>query len=244
MYKPGLLAKLLTHARSGTALIYLFFGLLLIAAVLIAGDRIVHHINGIETWVAKLGPWGGVALIALFVVTTSLLLPETVLSIMAGALFGVPWGLAAVVTGALLAAALQYALARKVLRPFINRALVSRPSLVEIRKAVVHEELKIQLLLRLTPLNPAVTSYLLGTVGVRFAGFLLACLALIPGMLISVYLGYAGKYAAQIAGRKSFGVVPHDLVVFGGLALTALIMVIVAKMAHKAIMQAVAKTEQ
>lgn len=234
------LDNLLQHARSATFLMYLAFGLLLALALFVTGDDVAHHIDAIEAWVKKLGPWAGVGFVALFVLCNSLLLPQTLLAIMAGALFGLQWGFAAVVLCTLLAAALQYGLSRKLLRPLITRVLASRPSLQNIQTAVAHEGLKIQALLRLTPISPAVTNYLLGAIGVRFRGYMLACLAQIPKILLAVYIGYAGKYAAHVAGREPVGVLPHDLVVFGGLALTVLVMMLVARMAHKAIMQAVA----
>lgn len=239
MHKPQL-DNLLKHARSGAFLMYLAFGLALAAALAVAGEDVAHHINAIEAWVKKLGPWAGAGFIALFVLTNSLLLPQTLLAIMAGALFGLVGGLGWVVVGSLLAAALQYMLARRLLRPFIARVLASRPSLRDIQTAVTHKELKIQALLRLTPISPAVTNYLLGAVGVHFSGFMLACLAQVPKILVAVYIGYAGKYAAHVAGREPVGILPHDLIVFGGLALTALVMVLVARTARKAILQAVA----
>lgn len=234
------LDNLLKHARSGAFVMYLAVGLLLVIVLVVAGDDVAHHIDAIEAWVKKLGPWAGLGFIALFVLANSLLLPQTLLAVMAGALFGLQWGLVAMVASSLLAASLQYVLARRLLRPLIARALASRPSLRDIQKAVVHEEFKIQALLRLTPLSPAVTNYLLGAVGVRFSGFLLACLAQVPKILLAVYIGYAGKYAAHVAGRKSAGILPHDLLVFGGLAVTVLVMVLVAREARKAILQAVA----
>lgn len=222
-------------------LTYVVIGLLLTIVIVISGDDVARHIGDIEKWIAKLGPWGLVAFVLLFVVATSLMMPETALSIMAGALFGLTWGFAAVVAGSLLAAMLQYALSRRLLHGLIDKALTSRPSMAAIQRAVLRDELKLQTLLRLTPLNPATTSYMLGAAGVKFPGFLLACLALIPSALIEVYFGFAGRHVAHIAGRSNKEIYTHDLMIFGGLALTIVILVLVAKTAHKAVMRAVAE---
>jgi uncharacterized membrane protein YdjX (TVP38/TMEM64 family) len=235
--------QLLTNARFSTVLTYLLMGLLLAAAIFFSGKEIEHHINLIDTWITNLGPWGGLAFIGLFVMATSVLMPDSVLSIMAGALFGLAWGAAAIVAGSLLAAALQYALSQQVLRARIQRVVDKNPSLAAIQRTICHDALRLQALLRLTPLNPATVSYILGAAGVRFSSFMLACLALVPTLFIEVYFGYAGKHVARMAGRNTSAVYLHDAIVIGGLVVTVIVMVVVSRMARKSFMEAVARTE-
>ena len=90
-----------------TVFLYAGMGLLLVIAIVVLGDEIGHHISAVDTWIASLGPWGVVAFIGLFVLATSLFVPESVLAIMAGALFGMTEGLAAVVAGGIVAASFQ-----------------------------------------------------------------------------------------------------------------------------------------
>jgi uncharacterized membrane protein YdjX (TVP38/TMEM64 family) len=219
-------------------------GLLLIVAIVFGGREIEHHINAIESWITELGPWGVLAFIGLFTLATSLLLPDTVLCIIAGALFGLYWGVAAVLAGSLLAGAMQFALSQKLLRARIQRALAARPPLVAIQRAVGRDEFRLQVLLRLTPLNPATISYLLGAAGVRFSGFMIACLALTPNLAIEVYFGHVGKHAARLVGSDARTAHLHNLAIIGGLAVCIAVMVLVSKMARKAVMQAVAETEK
>ena len=108
-------SRLMARARFRTVLTYVAMGLLLVVAIIIGDDEIKHHINAIDAWVANLGHWGVLAFIVLFVLATSLLVPETVLSIMTGALFGFGRGFLAVLVGSLLAATLQYTLSRRLL---------------------------------------------------------------------------------------------------------------------------------
>jgi uncharacterized membrane protein YdjX (TVP38/TMEM64 family) len=236
--------RLLARAYSRAALPYLAVGLLLIVAIVIAGREIEHHIITIEAWITKLGPWGVLAYIGLFVLTTSLLIPDTVLCIIAGALFGLGWGVAAVVAGSVLAGAMQYLLSRKLLRVRIQRMLAARPSLAAIQRAVSRSEFRLQVLLRLTPLNPATINYLLGAAGVRFSGFLIACLALAPNLAIEVYFGYAGRQAAWLAGSEARTAHLHYLAMIGGLAVCIAVMVLVSRIARKAVMQAVVETDK
>ena len=239
-----LVRRFMARAYSRSALPYLAAGLLLIVAIVVGGREIEHHINALESWIAGLGPWGVLATIGVFILATSLIVPETVLCIIAGALFGLGWGVAAVLAGSMLAGAIQYALARKLLRGWIQRMLAARPSLGAIQRAVSRDEFRLQILLRLTPLNPATVSYLLGAAGVRFSGFLIACLALTPNLVIEVYFGHVGKHAARLVGSDARAAHLHDLAIIGGLAVCVAVMVLVSRMAHKAVMRAVAETEK
>ncbi len=234
---------LFARARSRHLMVYIIGGLLLVAAVVVAGADVVHHVAAIEAWVARLGMWGIAAFIVLFVIATSLLIPESVLAMTAGVLFGLVWGLAVVMVGTLIAACLQYALSRWFLRNRIAAVLVSRPSLHAIQQAVLTDELKLQALLRLTPLNPATISYMLGATGVRFSTFFLTCFALVPHAVIEVYFGFAGQHAAQIVGRDKSTLYLHDTVIFTGLVVTFIVVAVVAKMAHKAVLEAASKAE-
>ena len=238
------LLRLLRRATSRTALLYLALGALLVVAVIVAGREIEQHINTIESWLAGIGPWGIVAFIGLFVVTTSFLVPDTVLCLIAGALFGLYGGIAAVLVGNVLAAPLQFALAHKLLRSPIRRMLAKRPSLAAIQRTVVRDAFRLQVLLRLTPLNPATISYLLGAAGVRFAGFIVACLASSPNLMIEVYFGYAGKQAAMLAGGTTKAAHLHDLAIIGGFVACVVVMIVLSRMARKAVMQAVAEADQ
>jgi len=236
--------RFLARAYSRAALPYLTVGLLLIVAIVGAGREIEHHINAIESWITKLGPWGVLAFVGLFALTTSFLLPDTVLCIIAGALFGMFWGVAAVLAGSVLAGAMQFALSHKLLRARIQRTLAARPSLAAIQRAVSRDEFRLQVLLRLTPLNPATISYLLGAAGVRFSGFMIAFLALTPNLVIEVYFGHVGKHAARLAGSNARTAHLHDLAIIGGFVVCVAVMVLVSRMARRAVMQAVAETEK
>lgn len=234
--------RFLARAYSRSSLPYLAVGLLLIVAMVSGGREIEHHINIIEAWIAQLGPWAVLAYIGVFVLATSVLLPDTVLCIIAGALFGMAWGTLAVLTGSLLAATIQFTLAHNLLRSRIQRALAEKPSLASIQRVVRHEELRLQLLLRVMPLNPATMNYLLGAAGVKFPGFLLTSLAHTPNLLIELYFGYASKHAARLVGARAHTAQLHDLVIFGGLALCLVVMVLVSRIARKALMQNMART--
>jgi uncharacterized membrane protein YdjX (TVP38/TMEM64 family) len=237
------IGRLLSAASRRDILTYVGAALLLAIAIVLAGDEIKLHVGAIESWIASLGPWGIVVFIALYVAATTLLFPESVLSMAAGALFGLWWGLAVAAVSALLAATLQYALARQLLRARVERALAARPSLAAIERAVSRQEFRLQALLRLTPLNPATISYLLGAAGVRFGGFMVACLGIAPHLLLEVYFGYAGRHVAHMAGRDAQAVYVQDVVIVGGLLVAMVVLFLISRIAYKAVLELVEQTE-
>ena len=91
-------------------------------------------------------------------------------------------------------------------------------------------------------MNPATINYLLGAAGVWFSGFLIACLALTPNLAVEVYFGYASRHAVRMAGGDAHSAQLHELIVIGGLVVCVIVMVLVSRMAHKAVMKAVDKT--
>ena len=238
------LFRFLRRVYTRAVLPYLAVGVLLIIVVFVVGHKIEHHVNAIESLITELGPWGLFAFICLFILGTSFLVPDTVLCIIAGALFGLYWGVVTALVGSMLAAAIQFFFSHKLLRARIQRMITARPSLAAIQRAVSRDEFRLQVLLRLTSLNPALISYLLGTAGVRLSGFLIACLALTPNLVIEVYFGHVGKHAAMLAGSNARTVHLHDLAMIGGFVMCVAVMVLISRIARKAVMQAVAETDK
>ena len=216
--------------------------IVVILAVILLGREAEKHLHQMEMAIEALGPWGRVAFVGILVLATSVLVPDSLFGLIAGALFGMIWGVGLMLIGNLIAAALQYALARRLLHDRIQRALESRPLLRSIQAAVIRDEMHLQLLLRLTPLNPALISYLLGAAGVRFAGFMLATLVLTLHFIVEVYIGYAGKQFVTGEFSRGHGGSQQNLLVYGAAALGVIAIVLVSKAAHRAVLRAIAES--
>jgi len=225
-----------------SALPYLIAGIVLLVAILIIGSEIDRHLSAIETWITGLGHWALLAFVVLFVLATSCFVPDSLLCLVAGALFGPWWGVLAATVVMFLSSLLQFMLAHRLLRPRIQRMLAKRPALGEIQRAVQRDEFRLQVLLRLTPLNPATASYVFGAVGVRVSGFLCACLALIPALIIEVYAGCAGRHIVRLAGGNEPASRLHQIMTIGGFALCVLAIVVISRLARNAVARAVATT--
>jgi uncharacterized membrane protein YdjX (TVP38/TMEM64 family) len=233
--RPPDSSTLWREARLETILTYVVFGLVIAGAILILGREFGRHLDRFQAWIDGLGAWAPVVFVGIFVILNSLFVPDILLGILAGASFGLVTGVASAGVGSVLAAILQYTLSRFLFRPSIERWVSARPYLVRVQAAVRRQELRLQFLLRLTPLNRALTSYLLGAAGVRFRGFLLGCVALVPALALEVYVGYVGRHVAQIAERPRRTVLSHEALVLAGLIAAVVAMVVISRMARRAL---------
>jgi len=233
--KPTQIKTLWGRARFETIVPYVIAGVALAAAVIILGHETGRHIDALEAWIAGQGPWALVTFTLLFVVLSSVFVPDILFGIIAGTSFGFTWGLVGVVAGTLLGAALQYTLARLLFKPTIDRFLASKPALTAIQAAVRQQEFKLQLLIRLTPLNRALTSYMLGAASVGFTRFVAACVALLPSLCVEVYCGYAGRHLARLATEPKHVVVLRDIGLIAGLVVAIVVMVLISRTARRAI---------
>lgn len=215
----------------------LLAGALLLIAVVWFGRHVADDIKGMETWIADHGVQGRIAFVGLMVVLTSLFVPDTLLAVGAGVMFGLAWGAVLTVTGAILTAVLNFAAARSLFQPRIEKMLEDRPKLRAIQRAADREGLRLQMLLRLAPINPVSVSYVMGASGVRFWIFLIATLALIPGLLVEVYFGYMASHVTKVAGNAEEHSRLHTVVTITGFVVCVVLMITISRMVSRALAQ-------
>ncbi len=216
--------------------------LLVGAAVLITvvwlGRNAGNEIKAMEGWIAGHGFAGWVVFVVMMIVFTSVFVPDTLLAISAGVLFGLAWGTLLTVIGAVLTAALNFLTARSLLRPRIEKILEQHPKLRAIQAAAKREGLRLQLLLRLAPINPVSVSYVLGASGVRFPQFLLGTLGLIPSLFLDVYFGYMASHVTKTAANVSDHSMLHTVVTVAAFLICVVLMIFISRVASKAIAEA------
>ncbi|MEU0216488.1 TVP38/TMEM64 family protein [Streptomyces sp. NPDC006265] len=146
----------------------------------------------VRQWVDSLGMWGPVVFAVCYALAVTALLPGSVLTASAGALFGLPLGVAAVLVGATAGAALSFGLARWLGRPVVARYAGSG-RLSRLDAYLTRRGFAAVLLVRLVPLFPfSVINYGAGAAGVRFSSYVTAtALGIIPGTV--VYTGLGGS---------------------------------------------------
>lgn len=192
-------------------------------------------------WVQQLGPWGPVLLAAAYVPAAVLLVPGSLMTIGAGAAFGVVVGLVAVSAGSTLGAAAAFLLGRTLARGWVESKVAGNARFAALDRAIGEQGFKIVLLLRLSPVFPyTLLNYVLGLTRVRFRTYLLASwIGMLPGGLMYVYLGSA------LGTLWSPGSEPVERVFFWvGLAVTVVATFVITRTARKALTAAVPQTAE
>jgi uncharacterized membrane protein YdjX (TVP38/TMEM64 family) len=144
--------------------------------------------------------------VLLYVIVTVLLLPAVVLTLGAGALFGVAWAFVIVSIAATLGATAAFLVGRYLARGWVARRVAASARLGAIDAAVARDGWKIVLLTRLSPAFPFVLlNYAFGLTRVPLRDYALASwLGMMPGIALYAYLGsLAGDVAAVAAGSRA-----------------------------------------
>ncbi|HEV8631855.1 MAG TPA: VTT domain-containing protein, partial [Thermoanaerobaculia bacterium] len=103
-------------ARRRRPWLALLFGLLAVAALLLAGGRLRGAVADAARGIERLGPWAPAAFVAGYALATVALLPGSVLTLAGGALFGLWRGTLYVFAGATVGACLAFLIARHLAR--------------------------------------------------------------------------------------------------------------------------------
>jgi uncharacterized membrane protein YdjX (TVP38/TMEM64 family) len=199
-------------------------------------------LKSFNEWVSHMGAAGIFIFIAAYAVATVLLLPGSVLTIGAGFAFGLWKGFLAVSAGATLGAALAFLVARFLARDKVKAIVEGSEKFQWIDDAIGKQGARLVFLLRLSPVIPFnVSNYFYGLTGVKFWPYVLASwLGMMPGTLLYVYLGTAGKAAVSAAtgGSAQHGW-PYWTFLGVGLAATFAVTIWVTRIAREALGTAV-----
>lgn len=214
--------------------------LAIVALLLVAGRKGTDAIPAFAAWVEGLGVWGPVAFVAGYALATVAFVPGSLLTLAAGAIFGLGKGTALVFVAATLGASVAFLISRYVARGPIERRLAGNERFVAVDRAVAAEGRKIVLLLRLSPVFPFnLLNYALGLTSVRFIDYFVASIGMLPGTLLYVYsgklVGDVARLAAGVPVRRGVG---YWLVVTAGLLATAVVTWLVARTARRALQEA------
>ncbi|QDU77493.1 TVP38/TMEM64 family inner membrane protein YdjZ [Bremerella volcania] len=193
----------------------------------------------LETWISSLGIWGPVVLTIAYIVATVLLVPGTILTLVAGATFGLGIGTVVVSIGSTIGASLCFLIARYGVRRHVTQWAERYPLFAAIDSAIGEGGWKIVALLRLSPAIPFnVQNYLYGLTSIRFWPYVIASwLAMLPGTFLYVYLGYITRAAL---GEQRERTLAEWIFLAIGLAATVIVSVYIARLARSKIRSQVA----
>ena len=192
----------------------------------------------LTTQVEQLGALAPFVFVVLYFFVTVFMLPAWPLSMAAGALFGLIAGTAVVASGATLGMAATFVIGRYAARGAVERKFAHYPRFAAMDRAVSQGGWRIVALLRLSPVVPFnLQNYLYGLTAIRFWPCILAsAVAILPGTVMYVYLGFAGRAGITAIGEGETGRGPGQwALLIVGLAATIVASVYIAKLARKAI---------
>jgi uncharacterized membrane protein YdjX (TVP38/TMEM64 family) len=220
--------------RGVPSLILALVGLI---ALLFAGRWLASLIPRFALYVESLGPWGPIMFITGYVLATVALVPGSLLTVAAGAVFGLAQGTAIAFLSATLGGSAAFLVSRYVARGEVERRLRGDPRFAAIDRAVGRQGRTIVLLLRLSPIFPFnLLNYALGLTQVRFVDFLIASIGMLPGTLLYVYYGrVAGDVARLTAGVPLQPSAGSYFVLGIGLLATVMVTALVTRTARRAL---------
>jgi uncharacterized membrane protein YdjX (TVP38/TMEM64 family) len=187
--------------RSGIPWARIALGVAALGGLIYLGRQLGGYVPQFAEWVNDLGVFGPVAFVAGYALAVVGFVPGSVLTLAAGAIFGVLRGTVYVFLAATLGSAGAFLVSRYLARRAVERRLEGDPRFAAIDRAVGAQGRKIVFLLRLSPIFPFnLLNYALGLTRVRLADYLVASLGMIPGTLLYVYSGKLAGDVAAVAG--------------------------------------------
>ena len=230
-----------TSAR-GRWLVRVLLVLAAVALLVVLGRKAAPLVPRFAAWVNALGFWGPVAFVAGYTLAAVAFVPGSLLTLAAGAIFGLAKGTGFVFLGAVLGSSAAFLVARHLARGAVERRLAGNARFAAIDRAVGREGRKIVLLLRLSPVFPFnLLNYALGLTGVRFGDYLVGSFGMLPGTLLYVYYGkVAGDVSALTSGATGEKGAGYWAILGVGLAATLVVSTLVARTARRALKEATA----
>jgi uncharacterized membrane protein YdjX (TVP38/TMEM64 family) len=212
-----------------------------IAVVLILAAGRHYNLPGLlasaMTWVAAQGVAGIAAYAVLYVVACLLFLPGSVLTLGAGAVWGVVGGVPIVSVASTLGATAAFLVGRYLARGAVARRTEGNERFKAIDEAVAREGWKIVGLTRLSPVFPFnLLNYAFGLTRVSLRDYFFASwIGMLPGTVMYVYIGsLAGNLAALGAGQSTR--TPAQWALYAvGLAATVVVTAYVTRIARAAL---------
>jgi len=174
--------------------------------------------------ISNMGPWAPLLFIVAYVAASVVLAPVFLLTIAAGAIFGLWRGILLVLISKMIGSSVVFGLASPLSRSRLMRWVDRDRRVAAVRRAVADDGLWVMFLLRLSPVVPFVLlNYTLALSGVRYRNFVVAMVGTLPTIVMYVYYGKIVGDVAKIAA----GVAPprgpeYYVLLVGGLIATVI----------------------
>ncbi|MBD1936309.1 TVP38/TMEM64 family protein [Microcoleus sp. FACHB-68] len=217
---------------------------IILASVFVAGLIFATQYLGVRErlldaleWIRGFGIWGAGIFIIIYILATVLFLPGSILTLGAGAIFGVFWGSVWVSIAATLGATAAFLVGRYLARGWVEQQIAGNEKFKAIDEAVAGEGWKIVWLTRLSPIFPFnLLNYAFGVTQVSLKDYFLASwIGMMPGTVMYVYLGSVAKDLAAIGTQEQPATPAQWILRIVGLLATVAVTVYVTRIAKKAL---------
>lgn len=215
--------------------------LVAVVAVLVWGGKYLNlqqHVADTLAWVEKMGPAGMGVFAGLYIFACVFFIPGSLLTLGAGAIYGVVVGSLIVSISSTMGATVAFLVGRYVARGWIAKKIEGNIQFKAIDQAVADEGWKMVGLTRLSPIfSFNLLNYAYGLTRVSLKEYVLASwIGMMPGTVMYVYLGSLAGDLASLGAETGHVTTPGEWAMYGiGLAATVGVTVYVTKIAKKAL---------
>lgn len=226
----------------GGGLLRIGLAVLVLGVLFVLGKEAGAYVPRFAAWVDGLGFWGPLVFMAGYATATVALVPGSLLTLAAGAIFGIGEGFLYVFFAASLGATVAFLVSRYFARSAIEQRLAGNEKFSAIDRAVGDEGMKIVFLLRLSPVFPFnLLNYGLGLTKVSLCKYVVAHLGMMPGTLLYVYYGkLVGDVAALAGGVHAERGGAYWTVLIVGLVATLVVTTMITRTARHALRRSAA----
>ncbi len=208
-----------------------------VIALVVFGRWGARYVPIFAEWVRGLGAMGPLVFIGGYILAAVAGVPGSLLTLAAGAIFGLAFGVLYVFIGATLGASAAFLVSRYVARRQIEKRVAGNAKFQSLDRAIAADGRKIVFLLRLSPVFPfSLLNYALGLSQVRFVDYVVASIGMLPGTVLYVYYGkLAGDVATVAAGDAPARGTGYYAVLVVGLVATIAVTTIITRVARRAL---------
>ena len=229
-----------TPPSRATLAVRIAIAIAIVVAVLLVGKRLGAMVPAFATYINSLGAIGPVVFVLGYIAACVAFIPGMILTLAAGAIFGLVKGVGLVFLGATLGSTAAFLVSRYLARGAIEKRLAGNVRFTAIDRAIGAQGRRIVLLLRLSPAFPfSLLNYALGLTRVTLTDYMMASVGMLPGTILYVYYGrLIGDVAALAGGVQMPKGAGYYTVLALGLAATIVVTALVTRTARRALRDA------
>jgi uncharacterized membrane protein YdjX (TVP38/TMEM64 family) len=193
-------------------------------------------VTKLDALLDRMGPYGMVVFVVLYVIDAVLLGPAWLFALVAGLAFGLVRGGLLVWASATLGAAAAFLIARYFARHRIEKLVRKNEKYEAVDRAIQRHGWKVVFLLRISPILPyTLSSYIYGLTKVDFWHYIIAsAVGMVPMVAVYVSIGAAGRQAALAAAGGGHHQSKVEWIVLGvGLVFTIAAALLIARAAKR-----------